>query len=64
MDDLINETLQKINHIHAVWEKNNEDEDGDRNLSDSQLAMEAIGEILEGVGSESGAVRQFMAAEA
>lgn len=62
MDGLANEKLQKISHIHSVWLANHEDAAGDKYLSDTQSAMEAIGSVLEGF--ETSIVRQFTEAEA
>lgn len=62
MDDLINEKLQRINHINEVFTRNVNDDDGDKYLSQSSYAMEAIDAVL--VGIDSPVLRQFMEAGA
>ena len=55
--------ISKIRHIVSVQVKhNNEDDDGDKYLSQPEYALEAIDSVLE--GQETGIVRQFMEAEA
>jgi hypothetical protein len=55
------EMLAAIRHVMAVREFHMEDDEGDKYLSDTSYAMEAIDAILNNVNS--GIVRQFMTAE-
>ena len=55
------EMLAAIRHVVSVHNFNNEDDEGDKYLSDNAYAMAAIDAILDNVNS--GIVRQFMTAE-
>jgi hypothetical protein len=55
------ETLDAIRHIVNVQVANNESDEGDKYLSQSGYAMEAIDAILNGV--TTGITRQFAEAE-
>lgn len=54
------EKIAAIAHIVAVHEREREDEEGDKYLSDPTYAMEAISAVLN--GTEYGILGQFMEA--
>jgi hypothetical protein len=54
------ETLDAIRHVVNVQIAHNDSDEGDKYLSQSAYAMEAIDAILNGINS--GIVRQFLSA--
>ena len=55
--------LQLIERITDIQTDNQNDDDGDRNLADAYLAIEAIQEVLsleDPTASPSGALRQYL----
>lgn len=55
--------LAMITKIYEVWEREHEDEEGDKYLSQSDYVMEAIDAVLHDI-DDSPILRAFMEAEA